>query len=698
MNAYFRLAAALTAATMAPIYAIGQESSDDEHHAIDEIIVTATPLGRTVEQLAQPTSVVSGDALTRKQAASIGETLANEPGVSASYFGPVASRPVIRGQFGERVRVLSNGLDALDASALSEDHAVSLDSILADSVEIIRGPATLLYGSGAAGGLVNIVDSRIHETSLDDPFSGAISLGSDSATGRRSGAVRFDAGTADAALHLDWFRRDTDDVSIPGFAESARLRALEEAESGEEEEHEDEEHAFGTVENTASETEGGAAAITLTGDESYVGFSFSRYDSLYGIPGHAHEEEHGHEEEGGMEEEEEEESISIDLNQTRYELRGEVGLGYAIDSVRFRVARNDYQHVELEGAEIGTFFDTQATDARIEFRHAPTGRFDGAFGLQYKRIDFAAEGEEAFVPGSETEQLSLFVFEEFALNDRWVLQGSARVEQQKLRSPGLPVYDETAAGASLGAIWSLSDRLRLSANLALTERHPNATELYAEGPHLAVQRFELGSVTLGRGLFDKEMSTNFDLTFGGKFDRIDFSLTGFVNNVDDYILLRPTAAVEDGLQVFEFDQADVEMYGFEAEALVEIFDFDAGHLHASLTSDFVFAEESVSGAYLPRIPPLRLGFGLHYTRDRLDASVNATRYDDQFRIAGGELPTDSYTMLDAELSYRFVDGDVLVFLKGSNLLDEDARRHTSPLKDLVPLPGRSLQAGLRWDF
>ena len=239
------------------------EGAEDEHHILDEIIVAATPLERTVEQLAQPTSVLTGDALVKKQAASIGETLADELGVSASYFGPVASRPIIRGQFGERVRVLSNGLDALDASALSEDHAVGLDSILAESVEIVRGPATLLYGSGAAGGIINVVDSRIATAPLNKPWSGAIALNGDSALGTRSGALKIDAGTADVAWHLDWFRRDTDDIEIPGFAESKLLRALEEAEEhDEDEEHGEEEEAFGEVENTDSEVEGGAAAVT----------------------------------------------------------------------------------------------------------------------------------------------------------------------------------------------------------------------------------------------------------------------------------------------------------------------------------------------------------------------------------------------------------------------------------------------------
>ncbi len=685
------LAAATSAAQLLILSstAAAQDAGDDEHHVIDEIIVSATPLERTVEQLAQPTSVISGDVLIRRQSTSIGETLAEEPGVSASYFGPVASRPVIRGQFGERVRVLSNGLDALDASALSEDHAVSLDSILAERVEVVRGPATLLYGSGAAGGLVNIVDSRIAAQPLDRLFSGALTAGGDSATGRRSGALRIDAGTEEIAWHADWFRRDTDDVEIPGYAESDRLRALEDHDDDEEEE------PYGVVENTDSVTEGGAAAVSITGHDGFAGMSLSRYTSTYGIPGaHAHEDQDDGDGDGH---EEEEADIRIDLDQTRYDLAGETGALGVLDGMRFRIARNDYRHVEFEGAEVGTVYDTRGTDLRFEFRHHPGERLEGAVGFQYKRIDFDAAGDEAFVPASDTEQASLFVFEELVLSDTLALQGSARLERQDLRAGGLSGYDDTAFGASLGAIWNVVGATDLSANLSHTERHPNSTELYADGPHLAVQRYEIGSLASGNGLLDKEVSTNLDLTLRGTYERFNYSLTGFINLVDDYILLRSTSAVIDDLPVFEYVQSDVEMYGIEAEALVELFETSAGHLHASLTADVVYAEETGSGAYLPRIPPLRFGAGLHYTRDRFEAALDAVYHAEQDHTAVGELPTDAYTLLGAEASYRFNDA-LLVFLEGSNLGDEDARRHTSPLKDQVPLPGRSLSLGVRWDF
>lgn len=674
--------------------AAAEDIDELDEHSLEEVVVTGVPLERTVEELAQPTAVLGGDNLAKKQAASLGETLSHELGVSSTYFGPVASRPVIRGQYGERIRVLSNSLDSMDASALSEDHASSVDALLAERIEIIRGPATLLYGSGAAGGLVNVVDNRIMEESLDEPIQGFLTLGTDSATGKEALAGEVAFGTDNVAFHLDYFSRDTDDVKIPGYAESAALRALEEAE-GEGEEGEEEE-AFGKVENTAGETEGAAGAITFVGDNGHLGVSLSTYDSLYGIPGHHH---HHEEEEGGMgeEEEEEEEQVRIDLEQTRVDLQGEYRFASG-GALRLKFANNEYEHVELEGDEIGTMFDSSGTDTRLEYQHQPFGDFEGAIGIQFKDIDFEAIGDEAFVPPSETQQTSLFVFEEWQVADRWTLQGSARVERQSIDAPNLPGYDDDAFGASVGVVHSFGDDMSLALNFALTERHPNSAELYADGPHLAVQRFERGSVTQGDGILEKETSSNVDLTLRGETSLIEWVVTGFLNEINDYILLAPTGFEEDELQVFEYTQTDARLYGFEAEARIELMDSEAGHLHTRLFTDFVRGTDLNRGGNLPRITPARYGIGLHYAKNGMEAGVEATFSSEQDKIAANELPTDSYMLLSAEVSYAFVETDLFVFLRGTNLTDEDARQHTSPLKDIVPLPGRSLQLGLRYDF
>ncbi len=692
---YAVVALATTALVASPD--VAAQDDEDVHHTIDQIIVTATPLARAVEDLAQPTSVLHGDELTKKQSTSIGETVSQEPGVSSTYFGPISSRPVIRGQFGERVRVLTNGLDSLDASAFSEDHQVTVESLLAQRIEIVRGPATLLYGSGAAGGIVNVVDTRFSRERLDKNFNAGVALGADTAAGIRDGAIRAEFGTGNLAFNADYFYRSTDDIEIPGFAESKALRRLEEAEGGEEEEGEEEE-AFGEVENTDSETKGGAFGVSFVSDSGFVGLSLSGFDSDYGIPGHHHHEEEEVPPLPG--EEEEEELVRIDLEQTRVDLAGEYDLeGSFLRGIRFRAASNDYEHTELEGDETGTIYDVQGLDSRVELRHARFGVMEGAIGVQYRREDFDAIGDEAFLPKSDTRSFSLFLFEEFELSDTWVLQASARYEDQSISGGALAEkYDESAFGASLGAVWRATDDIRVSANLALTERHPTTTELYADGAHVAADRYERGSVTLGNGILDKETSTNWDLTVHGDTGRWEWSLTGFINSVDDYILLRPTALELDGFQVFDFAQADVEFTGIEAEAMVEVLDADDRHMHIRFFTDFVNAEEDATGDNLPRIPPQRFGLGLHGGYRSFDASLDAIFASDQDDVADNELPTDGYTLLNASLGYTFADSGLLLFLRGSNLLDEDIRQHSSPLKDLAPLPGRSLHFGLRYEF
>ena len=522
-----------------------------------------------------------------------------------------------------------------------------------------------------------------------------MALGADTASGIRDGALRAQFGTGNIAFNADYFYRSTDNIEIPGFAESKLLRALEEAEGGEEEEGEEE--AFGVAENTDSETSGGALGVSFLSDNGYFGVSFSGFDSDYGIPGHHH---HGEEEPLPPGEEEEEEFVRIDLDQTRVDLAGDYELdGNFLRGIRFRGALNDYKHTELEGAEAGTIYDVQGTDGRIELRHAKLGEMEGAIGLQYRREDFDAIGDEAFLPKSVTKSFSLFLFEELELSDTWVLQASARYEDQSISGSELAEkYDEGAFGASLGAVFRASDEIRLSANLALTERHPTTTELYADGAHVAADRYERGSVTLGNGILGKETSTNLDLTIHGDTERWEWSITGFLNSVDDYILLRPTELELDEFQVFDFAQANVEFTGIEAEAMFEILDEGDRNMHLRLFTDFVNAEEDSTGDNLPRIPPWRFGLGLHGSWDEFDATIDAVFADDQDDVADNELPTEGYTLLNASLSYVFANSDLMLFLRGSNLLDEDIRKHTSPLKDLVPLPGRSVHFGLRYEF
>ncbi|MDZ7643366.1 MAG: TonB-dependent receptor [Woeseiaceae bacterium] len=486
------------------------------------------------------------------------------------------------------------------------------------------------------------------------------------------------------------------------------LRALEEEEhdeheehEGEEEEHGHEEEAFGTVENSDSETDGASIGASYVADRGFIGFSITTFGSNYGVPGHAHEHE---EEEPPAGEEEEEEIVRIDLEQVRFDVRGDLELDGLISEVKFRAARNDYEHTEFEGAEVGTLYETDGTDARLELHHRPTDTLEGAIGVQFKSIDFTAIGDEAFVPPSDTRRTSLFAFEELKLSDTLVLQGSFRAERQTIDTPAFTMdYSDTALGASVGAVWTLTDMLDLSANLSVTERRrrrPNSVPSAPSHGDVAAG-CDAASVALGDGILDKETSTNLDVTLRGGDGPFEWTVTGWMNSADDYILAQPTGAEEDGFQVFEYRQRDVDLYGAEVEARIEMFDGPVGHLHGRLFSDFVHAEESASGAYVARMPPLRVGGGLHFTRDALEASISATWHADQDNTAPNELRTDGYALLSAEeLSWFMQDQGDIPVPAGQRTCrrTQDARRRASPLKDTVPLRGRALHAGLRWIF
>ena len=332
---------------------------------LDEVVVTGVPHQRAPGELAQSVTVVTGDELDRSRAATLGETLAGQVGVSSSYFGAGASRPIIRGLAGARVRMLEDGIDSMDVATVSDDHAVTVDPLAADQIEIFRGPTTLLYGSGAVGGVVNTVTTRIPMRAPDDGFEGAVELRGDTAADASSGAVRFDAGGSRFAWHFDAVRRDSDDYEIPGFA-----RVVPEVGD-----------VGGVLANSAAESAAAAFGAAWLGDSGFFGASVNAFDTLYGVPG------------------EEGEPVRIDLKQRRLDVRGAwMELAGFVEAVTLRIGRTDYEHVELEGDEVGTRFANDGTEARVELEHRAFGAWQGAFGVQLSQRDFAAVGAEAFVP------------------------------------------------------------------------------------------------------------------------------------------------------------------------------------------------------------------------------------------------------------------------------------------------------------
>jgi iron complex outermembrane recepter protein len=664
--------------------AVAARAEDPHPRDLEEVIVTAAPIATDSKSMAQPASVLTGDELTLALAPTIGETLSGTPGVQSTFFGPAASRPLIRGLGGDRVRVLTDGLATLDASGLSEDHAVAIDPALADQVEVLRGPATLLHGSGAAGGLVNVVTNRLHRHVHDEP-NGLVEVRGDSALGETAAAGRFDVGAGALALHVDGAWRETEDYEIPGFAESRRLRALEE------DEEEDEEHSEtrGEVGNSWSRTKAGGVGTSYIGERFEFGAAASLYDSQYGVPvAHHHEHEEGEEEE----EKHEDGGISIDLEQKRLDFRARAPLtagdGPALELCG---AVSDYRHAEIEpGGAIGTLFEVDGRELRASTEFGREDTRQGTVGLQWQDVELEATGEEAFIPDTTTRTEGLFGFQRHSF-DSGSIEYGLRFDRQRISGAPAGRYDGNAANLSLGGVRDLGERLALVAQLTRSERHPSATELYADGPHVATQQFEVGDPDLDT---ERGVSGELGLRFNGA--AVGGELRAFASRYHDYIYLSPTGTGEDGLPVYRYRQQGSRFEGLEAELEVPL---GAGAFTLELTGEYLRGRLE-GGGDLPRMPPFGLGARLRYDEGAWSAGLAVNHHFEQDRVAELELPTDAYTLLEADLVFRpgWLGDRVLLFLRGRNLLDEDARLHTSPLKDQLPLPGRSIGAGVRVEF
>jgi iron complex outermembrane recepter protein len=654
----------------------------------EEIVVTASPDVRSTYEIAQPTSVLSGEELQRRLQPTLGETLSREPGVTSTSFGQGSSRPVIRGLGGDRIRVLESGIGSGDASTTSPDHAVSVDPLAAERIEVLRGPATLLYGSSAVGGVVNVIDERIPDSLPDERVSGIVELRGGSVADERGGIASFNGSLGRIAWHADYLRRETDDYEIPGFAESEILRRMEAEEgSGEEEE------AFGVLPNSATETESGTLGFSWVGNDGFLGLSIRDFDTLYGIPGgHPHEEG-----EGEGEESDEGAAVRVDLQQRRYDLRGGINRPFGLfRGASLRFGTTDYEHRELEGAEVGTRFLNDTWEGRLELLQKQAGSLTGSFGFQALSRDFEAIGEEAFVPPTRTDSWAVFTFQEISRND-WRFQFGARFEGQDVsaETEGIDERSFDGLSGSFGVVRLFGEDYSLGLSLARSTKLPNAEELFSNGPHIATNAFEIGDPNL-----EEETSLGADLTLRKVSGRLTGEITLFANRFDDFIYESFTGEEEDGLPVFRYVQRDAEFRGAELTGVLAAWHREPYHFDVEFGADFVRAELRESGDPLPRIPPRRYRLGVHYRGERLDGLVEGIRAEDQDRVAAFELPTEGYTLLNASLGYRFFTDRAVydVLLRGTNLTDEEVRNHVSFLKDLVPLPGRDVSLALRVTF
>ena len=680
---------------------------------LQEVIITATPLRTTTLETAQPVLLLSADLLRRSLATNLGDTLANQPGLSSTSFGPIASRPVIRGQGGLRVQVYQDGAETLDVAALSDDHAVSIDPAFADRIEVLHGPAALMYGSASAAGAVNVVTDRLPLRNTDGPIETRLELRGDSANDERAVALRSGGHLGSGwQWRVDGFSKRSGDLSIADFVESPALRAELAAEGetvGDER---------GELHNTDAKSEGGSVGLGWSGDSLAVALSLSGYRNDYGLPegGHAHGE-HTDELDGLDADHADHEDVRIDLEQHRVDLAGEwrPTAGW-IERWSLRLARNDYEHAEIEDSIPATRYGQLGYETRLtaDRRSDDVGR--GVLGLQYRDLDFAALGDEAFLPPSRTRSLGLFFFEERRFG-ALLVEAGARWERQTLdaHDAASSRYRDDAVSASIGSVWTSSPQTRWSLQLTRTQRHPTATELYADGAHLALQRYELGNADLG-----VETARTVDLAWrhNDADDRWQSKISLFVSDYRDYIFAAPLGLDDDhaehahehdhdhgeALREVEYRATDARFHGLEAEwSIRELAKVAQGGLGLRLFGDLVRARDA-DGHALPQIPPLRIGGELNWSRGPWRVGLESLWHDAQTRLADNELRTDGYNLLAADIAYRHTyrhgagAATMPWFLRGQNLLDEDARRHASPLKDVAPLAGRAVSAGVRVEF
>jgi iron complex outermembrane receptor protein len=638
-----------------------QGPAEDDYHGqgAQDIIVTADFL-RDLDILAG-TSVLSGTRLVRDIRPQIGDTLARLPGVSATSFSPGASRPVLRGFQGERVRVLTDGIGSIDVSNTSADHAVTIDPLTAERIEVLHGPAVLLFGSQAIGGAVNVIDRRIPRRRLDEPFHLDAIATYGSADDERSigGGVDVPLGEGGLVAHIDGTYRKTNDREIGGFLLSPELRAeqleiaaeeLAEGHADEAAEAQELAEARGVLPNSATETYTFGGGLALIRDRGNLGVSVSYFNTDYGVPsrpGAGHH--HGEEEEGEAEGEEEGEApVTIGLEQVRVDLRGEleVDRGF-VDKIRIRAGYADYEHIEFEGDEVGTRFLTDGFEGRLELVQADRGGWRGVTGAQYFTRDFNAIGAEAFVPANKTDQLGLFTLQEFNLG-QLELEAAARFERSDIESRAVGVSRNfNALSLAAGVSYKFTPRVKIGLNLSRAERAPAAEELFSNGPHIATQAFEIGDPTLA-----KEKSIGAELFARAETDNYRLSASLYGNWFDDYIFQTDTGEEEDGLPVFQYFQQDARYFGFEVEASTTLYRSDRLRLVGDLVADYVRATIRDEGGPVPRIPPLRLLAGLEAQHQNVDGRVEVEWVDDQERVAGFENRTDGHTLVNASIAWR----------------------------------------------
>lgn len=689
------LAAALAVAFAPAVHAQSQPAtSADPVQTLSPVFVTANPLRSTLFDLADPVNLLESRDLLMKRQPTLGDTLAREVGVTQTYFGPNASRPLIRGLGGFDIRLLNNGLSVFDASAASPDHAVAISPFAVERIEVVRGPATVLYGGSALGGVVNTLDRRIVETAPSTPFSGAATYTHDSQNGLNAGGLRLNGGNAAFALHADAYATRNGDLKIPGAAWTPQVQ-LERGEPG----------PSGRLPNSQGDSQTyGLGATAFLNERGYAGVSYSQFDTNYGTVA--------------------EPGVTIELSQRTWNLASELRDAVpGLESLRLRYAFNDYQHTEFENGAAGTVFKSRGWNLRAEGRHRPRGDWRGVLGVELADVDFSAQGTEAFLPSTVTRSAAGFVYEEWSRN-AWRVMLGGRLEGVEIEAQPFPEAGQAADSRSftpwslaIGTHYAIDERHGLGINLQYAQRAPTAQELFANGMHVATNQYELGNRDLA-----KVAGTALDLAWKFRSTGLDATVGAFYSRYSNFIALLPTdqwrnpetrapapgpAPIVDPdtgelvypAQQFDFTGVSARFYGFELQASAPLWSSGARQLALQMQADYVNA--SSNGTPLPYIPPLRAGAALAYRQGGFNATVGALWAARQDRVPRNLTTTPGYTNLYLSASYLLTaaqGSQVEIFVEGQNLLDDTIRYSTSALKDIAPAAGRSVRAGIRGSF
>lgn len=664
--------AALCSAAQAQTRAGAPQSSSTE---VDQVIVTGVPFGVTQRATTIATDVLDQETLATGPAASLGDLLSGRPGLRSTSFAPGASRPVIRGLSGPRVQVLANGIGMIDASSVSPDHQVASDPAEASRIEIIRGPATLVYGGSAIGGVVNVIDDRIPTAIPTNGVSGVVSGQLSSADEGRGGFGHVTAGAGRFAVNLSAVRRKSDDYEIPGPAIS---RVLAEAEGVARED------TGGVQPNSWTDLVTWGAGASYIGDRGYLGASYKDTDSEYGTVA--------------------EESVFIKLRQRREDVRGEYRFADGpLDTLRGSFGHAKYAHTEYEGpGEPGTQFKSDGQEGRLDLVMRKRGDWSSAFGVQGLKRTFEAIGEEAFVPGTKIEEGGIYTVQRYDTGSLG-FEGGLRFDRRTLSA--VPIGEASQVKRSFDN-WSASGAvfvrpaagLFMGLSLSRTQRAPSEVELFANGVHIATAAYETGDVTLGKeSVTTLEGTIHYDRgRFAGDLHVFRSKYDGFIDEIqtgDDFYFEEE----DEFFPIYQFVQSDATFYGFEAEASYAVWQADDRKVSLEGAADYVHAETDHGPA--ARIPSHSVTGRVAFTSKAFDASAELRRVGKQDRLAEFELPTEAYTLLNVSASVRpFADKAVTLFAEGRNLTDEEAREHASFLKDIAPMPGRNIRVGVAYRF